>query len=97
VTAAFAWSLYALFFGTAGQAGTRMSFTLLARDTAAGAVYLDAAAGVTVLILFGRYLEARAKRRSGAALRALASLGAKDAAVLRGGREVACGRAAGRR
>jgi Cu+-exporting ATPase len=46
------------------------------------------AAGVTVLVLLGRYLEARAKRRSGAALRALAALGAKDAAVLRDGREI---------
>ena len=90
VTASFAWSLYALFFGTAGEAGMRMPFTLLAEHAGAGAsaIYLDAAAGVTVLILLGRYFEARAKRRSGAALRALAALGAKDAAVLRDGREV---------
>jgi Cu+-exporting ATPase len=90
VTASFGWSLYALFFGTAGQTGMRMPFTLLAENAGAGtgAIYLDAAAGVTVLILLGRYLEARAKRRSGAALRALAGLGAKDAAVLRDGREV---------
>jgi P-type Cu+ transporter len=90
VTASFAWSLYALFLGSAGQAGMRMDFTLLAQDsgTGASAIYLDAAAGVTVLILLGRYFEARAKRRSGAALRALAALGAKDAAVLRDGREV---------
>jgi Cu+-exporting ATPase len=54
---------------------------------AGGDTYLDIAAGVTVLILLGRYLEARAKRRSGAALRALAELGAKDVAVLRDGRE----------
>jgi P-type Cu+ transporter len=90
VTASFAWSLYALFFGTAGEAGMRMPFTLLAGHAGAGAsaIYLDAAAGVTVLILLGRYFEARARRRSGAALRALAALGAKDAAVLRDGREV---------
>jgi P-type Cu+ transporter len=90
VTASFAWSLYALFFGTAGKTGMRMGFTLLAEHagTGASAIYLDAAAGVTVLILLGRYFEARAKRRSGAALRALATLGAKDAAVLRDGREV---------
>jgi Cu+-exporting ATPase len=55
---------------------------------AGGDLYLDTAAGVTVLIVLGRYLEARAKRRSGAALRALAELGASDVAVLRGGREV---------
>jgi Cu+-exporting ATPase len=90
VTASFAWSLYALFFGDAGMTGMRMPFTLLAGHAGAGAsaIYLDAAAGVTVLILLGRYFEARAKRRSGAALRALAELGAKDAAVLRDGREV---------
>ncbi|HYZ53395.1 MAG TPA: heavy metal translocating P-type ATPase [Streptosporangiaceae bacterium] len=88
VTAAFVWSLYALFFGNAGQPGMRMSFTLLAHHAGTADIYLDAAAGVTVLILLGRYFEARAKRRSGAALRALASLGAKDAAVLRDGREI---------
>jgi Cu+-exporting ATPase len=90
VAASFAWSLYALFFGTAGDDGMRMPFTLLAGHAGAGAsaIYLDAAAGVTVLVLLGRYLEARAKRRSGAALRALAALGAKDAAVLRDGSEV---------
>jgi Cu+-exporting ATPase len=90
VTASFAWSLYALFFGDAGRPGMRMSFTLLAGHAGAGAsaIYLDAAAGVTALILLGRYFEARAKQRSGAALRALAELGAKDAVVLRDGREV---------
>jgi Cu+-exporting ATPase len=88
VTASFAWSLYALFFGSAGQTGMRMGFSLLAGHSGASDIYLDAAAGVTVLILLGRYFEARAKRRSGAALRALAELGAKDAAVLRDGREV---------
>ena len=49
--------------------------------------YLEVAAGVTTLILLGRYLEARAKRRAGTALRALLELGAKDVAVLRDGRE----------
>src|SRR5215472_5069424 len=88
MTAAFLWSVYALFVGDAGRAGMRMSFVLLARGTAASDIYLDVAAGVTVLVLLGRYLEARAKRRSGAALRALASLGAKDAGVLRDGREI---------
>jgi Cu+-exporting ATPase len=88
VAAALLWSLYALFIGDAGRAGMRMDFTLLARGTAASDIYLDVASGVTTLILLGRYLEARAKRRSGAALRALATLGAKDAAVLRDGREI---------
>ena len=88
VTAAYLWSLYALLFGSAGTPGLRTGFTLVARDAVANSTYLDVAAGVTVLILAGRYLEARAKRRSGAALRALLSMGAKDVAVLRDGAEV---------
>src|SRR5580693_5427091 len=88
VAAAYLWSVFALFFGTAGQAGMRMSFAWLARGTGADSTYLEVASGVTALVLLGRYLEARAKRRSGAALRALLSLGAKDVAVLRGGGEV---------
>ena len=88
VAAAYLWSVYALFFGTAGQPGMRMSFAWLAPGSGSGATYLDVASGVTVLILLGRYLETRAKRRSGAALRALLALGAKDVAVLRDGAEV---------
>ncbi len=87
VLAAFAWSLYALFIGNAGMPGMRMQFTLL--PSAGGDdIYLEVAAGVTVFILAGRYLEARAKKRSGAALRALLEMGAKDVAVLRDGVEV---------
>jgi len=88
VTAAFLWSLYALFLGSAGTPGLRTGFVLLARDATADSTYLDVAAGVTVLVLAGRYLEARAKRRSGAALEALLSMGAKDVGVLRDGTEV---------
>jgi P-type Cu+ transporter len=88
VAAAYLWSLYALFAGTAGQPGMRMSFTWLAGSSGADATYLEVASGVTALVLLGRYLEARAKRRSGAALRALLALGAKDVAVLRDGAEV---------
>jgi Cu+-exporting ATPase len=88
VAAAYLWSLYALAFGAAGRAGMRMSFAWLARGNGADAIYLEVASGVTALILLGRYFEARARRRSGAALRALLSLGAKDAAVLRNGAEV---------
>ncbi|NAZ76075.1 heavy metal translocating P-type ATPase [Kineococcus sp. T13] len=90
VLAAFAWSLYALFLGGAGEAGMRMTFTLLpAREGehAGTELYLEVAAAVTVFILTGRYLEARAKRRSGAALRALLDLGAKEVTVVRDGRE----------
>jgi len=88
VAAAYLWSLYALFFGSAGRPGTRMGFTWLAQGSGADATYLEVASGVTALILLGRYLEARAKRRSGAALRALLSLGARDVAVLRDGGEI---------
>ena len=88
VTAAYLWSLYALFFGSAGEPGLRTGFVLVARDAVANSTYLDVAAGVTVLVLAGRYLEARAKRRSGAALRAMLSMGAKDVAVLRDGSEI---------
>ncbi|MFF3823322.1 heavy metal translocating P-type ATPase, partial [Streptomyces griseus] len=87
--AAFGWSLWALFFGDAGMPGMRHGFDLtVARADAGSTIYLEVAAGVVTFILLGRYLEARAKRRSGAALRALMGLGAKDVAVLRGGREV---------
>ncbi len=87
VSAAYLWSLFTLIFGTAGAAGAHMSFSLLARRAETGDIYLEAAAGVTALVLLGRYLETRAKRRAGAALRALLELGAKDVAVLRDGRE----------
>jgi Cu+-exporting ATPase len=88
VGAAYLWSVYALFFGTAGQPGMHMGFALPATGAAAGEIYLEVASGITVLILLGRYFEARAKRRAGAALRALLTLGAKDVAVLRDGHEV---------
>ncbi|MBW4716821.1 heavy metal translocating P-type ATPase [Saccharothrix sp. SC076] len=86
--AAFAWSLYALLFGTAGEPGMTHPFELtIARTDGAGSIYLEVAAGVTTFILAGRYFEARSKRRAGAALTALLELGAKDVAVLRDGRE----------
>ncbi|MEV7639067.1 heavy metal translocating P-type ATPase [Streptomyces rubiginosohelvolus] len=87
--AAFGWSLWALFLGDAGMPGMRHGFDFtVARADATSTIYLEVAAGVITFILLGRYLEARAKRKSGAALRALMHLGAKDVAVLRGGREV---------
>ncbi|MGR3937529.1 heavy metal translocating P-type ATPase [Streptomyces sp. BRA346] len=88
-TAAFLWSLWALFFGTAGTPGMTHAFELtITRTDGAGNIYLEAAAGVTAFILAGRYFEARSKRKAGAALKALMELGAKDVTVLRGGREV---------
>ena len=87
--AAFAWSLYALFLGTAGTPGMVHGFDLTPqRSDGAGNIYLETAAGVTTFLLLGRWFETRAKRRAGGALRALLDLGAKDVAVLRGGAEV---------
>jgi len=89
VGAAFLWSLYALFLGTAGTPGMTHGFTFtIERMAGTGNIYLEVAAGVTTFILAGRYFEARSKRRAGAALQALLELGAKDVAVLRDGREV---------
>jgi Cu+-exporting ATPase len=88
VSAAFLWSLWALFFGTAGTPGMTHPFEFtIARTDGAGNIYLEAAAGVTAFILAGRYFEARSKRKAGAALRALLELGAKEVTVLRGGRQ----------
>jgi Cu+-exporting ATPase len=101
VIAAFGWSVWSLFVGDAGTPGMKMRLTLLpARTSAAmdhtGAhavvthseLYLEVAASVVVFMLAGRYFETRAKRRSGAALRALLDVGAKEASVLRGSVEV---------
>ncbi|WP_460108372.1 heavy metal translocating P-type ATPase [Streptomyces sp. YKOK-J1] len=87
--AAFGWSLWALFFGDAGMPGMHDEFRFtVSRMDGASTIYLEVASGVVALILLGRYLEARSKRRAGAALKALMELGAKDVAVLREGREV---------
>jgi P-type Cu+ transporter len=87
--AAFGWSVYALFWGGAGEPGMTMSFTFdVARGAGQDEIYLEVASAVTVFILAGRYFEGRAKRRSGAALRTLMELGAKDVAVLRDEQEV---------
>ncbi|GGK55403.1 heavy metal translocating P-type ATPase [Nocardia camponoti] len=87
--AAFGWSLYALFFGTAGEPGMKHPFEFtIARMDGTGSIYLEAAAGVTTFILAGRYFEARSKRRAGAALKALLELGAKEVSVRRDGTEL---------
>ncbi|HMA46194.1 MAG TPA: cation transporter, partial [Frankiaceae bacterium] len=88
VLAALGWSVWALFLGGAGEPGARMPFQLVPSADRGAQIYLEVASGVTTLILLGRFFEARAKRRSGAALRALLALGAKDVAVLRAGGEV---------
>jgi Cu+-exporting ATPase len=87
--AAYSWSVYALFRGDAGVPGMKMGFTLtLERGAGQSELYFEVACVVIVFILAGRYFEARAKRTSGAALRALLNMGAKDVAVLRDGDEV---------
>lgn len=88
VLAAFGWTLYALFLGDAGDLTMRHGFSIKPeRGMGSSQIYLEVAAGVTVFILAGRYFEARAKRQSGAALKALLELGAKDVAILRDGIE----------
>ena len=87
VTASFGWSVYALLFGGAGMTGMKMSFAFTFGQASGQTLYLEAAAGVTTAVLAGRYLEARARDRSGSALTALAALGAKTVAVLRDGAE----------
>jgi Cu+-exporting ATPase len=83
VLAAFGWSLYALFLGDAGMTGMKMTFDLVTDPSeGSGQIYLEVASVVTVFILGGRYFEARAKRRAGAALKALLELGAKEVSVL---------------
>jgi len=88
ITAATGWSLYALFFGGAGELGMTMTLTLIgAHDQAGAEIYLEVAAALTTFMLMGRYLENRAKREAGAALRALLESGAAEATVLRDGVE----------
>ncbi|WP_223622938.1 cation-translocating P-type ATPase [Microbacterium sp. EST19A] len=87
-SAAFLWSLYALFFGTAGTPGMTHPFEFsLAPSDGAANIYLEVAAGVTMFILAGRYFEKRSKKQAGAALRALLELGAKEVSVVRDGVE----------
>jgi P-type Cu+ transporter len=87
-SAAFVWSLWALFIGDAGMPGMRMEFAFFPRDAGHDEIYLEVASAVITFILLGRFFESRAKRRAGAAIRALLELGAKDVAVLRDGAEV---------
>ncbi|WP_433799019.1 heavy metal translocating P-type ATPase [Actinomycetospora sp. CA-084318] len=83
--AALLWSVWALLFGDAGMPGMTHEFSFTADP--GDAIYLETAAAVTTFVLAGRFFEARAKRRAGAALRALLDLGAKDAALLVDGTE----------
>ena len=81
--AAFGWSVYALFFGAAGDAHMHHSMELFAwQADPTHNIYLEAAAGVTTFLLLGRYLEDKSQRSAGAALRALAELKATEASRL---------------
>lgn len=86
--AATGWSAYALIFGTAGRIGFTHPFEpRLIRHGGMDNLYLEAAVAITTFLLLGRYLEARAKRRSGSALRALLKLAPPSVTVRRGGVE----------
>ncbi|MCC5474453.1 heavy metal translocating P-type ATPase [Streptomyces barringtoniae] len=88
VVASFSWSAYALFLGGAGEPGMRMPFTLVpSASEGAAHIYLEAAVGVPLFVLAGRFLEARARRGTGAALRSLAQLAAKEVSVREDGTE----------
>jgi Cu+-exporting ATPase len=88
VTAAYLWSVYALFIGNAGMPGMTMEFSWLPeRGSGMDEIYLEVAAGVTTFIVAGRWFEIRAKARAGSALRSLLELGAKEAVVVRDGVE----------
>ncbi|MFD4628874.1 heavy metal translocating P-type ATPase [Streptomyces sp. NPDC058284] len=88
VAASFGWSAYALFLGGAGLPGMTMPFSLLpSADDGTAHVYLEAAVGVPLFVLAGRFLEARARHGTGAALRSLAGLAVKDVVVREDGAE----------
>ncbi|MFJ1708809.1 heavy metal translocating P-type ATPase [Kitasatospora sp. NPDC088346] len=87
ILASAGWSVYALLFGGAGELGMEMPFSLTAQAGEGAHVYLEAAVGVPLFVLCGRWLEGRVRDRTGSALRALAELGAKDVCVLDDGVE----------
>lgn len=87
-TAAYLWSLWALFFGNAGHPGMVMEMSLLPRRDGMDHIYLETIAVVITFLLLGRWFEVRAKGQSSAALKSLLDMGAKDAAVIRDGEEV---------
>lgn len=86
-TAAYLWSLWALFIGNAGMPGMKMSMHLLPTESTMDELYLESASVVISFLLLGRWFETRAKGQSSAALRALLSMGAKEATLLRDGKE----------
>ncbi|GAA1775807.1 heavy metal translocating P-type ATPase [Agromyces lapidis] len=80
---AFAWSLWSLFFGHAGMPGMTHEWSFGVRGTPGGDIYLEVAAGVITILLLGRVLEAKSKRRAGKSLRTLLELAPREVSVLR--------------
>ncbi|WBT08252.1 heavy metal translocating P-type ATPase [Corynebacterium sp. SCR221107] len=87
-SAAYLWSLWALFIGNAGMPGMKMSMHLMPGNSTMDELYLESASVVISFLLLGRWFETRAKGQSSAALRTLLAMGAKEATVLRDGKEV---------
>ena len=86
-SAAFWYSVWALFFTHAGDLHYTHPFEFTIGRSDAASVYFEAVAGITTFLLAGRWFEARARTQSSEALRALLTLGASEATVLRGGVE----------
>ena len=86
-TAAYFWSLYAMFFGTAGQPGMKMHMELMSNHAQMDHIYLESVGMVITFLLLGRWFEVKAKGQSSEALRTLLGMGAKDATLLVDGAE----------
>jgi P-type Cu+ transporter len=80
ILSATGWSVYAMFWRDTDHVGRSIFYVIAHRS--GGAIYLDVAAGVTLFLLAGRYYEAVTRRSTGNALRSLAAVGAREAAVL---------------
>ena len=87
-SAAYLWSVWALFFGNAGEPGMVMEMSIFPSHAGMDEIYLESVCVVITFLLLGRWFETRAKGQSSEALRELLDMGAKDAAVIRGGKEV---------
>ncbi|MFS0217192.1 heavy metal translocating P-type ATPase [Corynebacterium striatum] len=86
-TAAYFWSLYAMFFGHAGHPGMKMHMELVSNNAEMDHIYLESVGMVITFLLLGRWFEVKAKGQSSEALRTLLGMGAKDATLLVDGAE----------
>ena len=100
VIAAMSWSVWALIFGNAGEIGMKMNMSLFPRSATSvmtdhssmesgshDEIYLEVATTLVTFLLAGRYFEVRSRRRAGAALRSLLSIGSQEATLWRDGVE----------